>query len=355
MSETWEQARGIEHAPFSPVPVPREMPNLRIHLIRKWGQGGTFSKLTNVMDPTIDPIYEQNVLKDASLWWVKDDMLDLVLAAMKSIPADVTPAELTMPANQTYGFVVFQKPWVGLDAVSGEMQTHVQAISWGPSQVQNELCLSYSMYNYLDFGKGMSRAEMGLAIEQGLLTEGHAEEIMRNGTNWDTGETETGYFLRGGAWAFLGRSDWPMTERLDTFHIENRTMPLTVARRASLEEDRRFFSAFCALVNHRLSSEEIIHPQRQTRRQAERAGIKAPSTVRYIRLREIVRKSTSEEKGETHIERTHRWFSRGHMGYRWYGPRNGKQEKRLTYVNPSIKGPADKPLVIKTEVRTWVR
>lgn len=32
-----------------------------------------------------------------------------------------------------------------------------------------------------------------------------------------------------------------------------------------------------------------------------------------------------------------------------------KEERRLVWVAPSIKGPEDLPLVIKETVRTWVR
>lgn len=349
--ETWENARGIDHAPFSPIPVPKEMPNLRLHLLRRWQPGGAFYRLGEIMDHTITPEQESRVLREAGLWWVKDDMVDLTLAAMGSIPGDVKPGELVWPAGQITGFAVFQKPWAGIDAMTGEaMSAKVHAMAWGLSRVQGETCLSFSMYNYLDFGAGMTPAEMNQAIEQGVLPEGYKERV-----GWADDKTFN-FMLRGGAWTFMGRADWPFSEQLDSFHLEAEEHPLTPARKASLEEDRRFFAAFCTLVNHRLSSQEVVHPQRQTRRQAERAGITAPSTVRYIRLREVTKKRERDDGEEHgHVEYSHRWFSRGHMGYRWTGPLNGKRERKLTYINPSIKGPADKPLLVKTEVRTWVR
>jgi hypothetical protein len=354
---TWEQARGFHQPGTPPMPVPREMHDLRQHLLQRWEPNNYFERmLPYTPHHPADPIWERNMLREASLWWVKGDMMKFVQTAMASMPSDLKPEDMLLPNNMQTGFAVFQTPYVGIDAANAANENTkiaVNAMIWGLDEIAHQKCLSLSFYRYIEYGHGLTPEEFLLAKDNDVLKDAYGVPITR------TADGRVLLNRRGGAWCYIGRTDWPMTEELGSFEIEAEDMPLTDARRQALEEDRRFFAAYAVLVNHKLQTEEIIlSAPRAARRRAERVGVREPGTVRIIRLREY--RETQKQEGETDeehekrkVEYSHRWFRKGHMAWRRCGPR-WSQRKRV-WVIPAICGPKDKPIVYKEDVYTWVR
>jgi len=82
---------------------------------------------------------------------------------------------------------------------------------------------------------------------------------------------------------------------------------------------------------------------RQARRQRQRAG--QIDTVKVLRLRRS--RTVMEHKGEGEgIAYTHRWVVGGHWRHQPYGPKSDRYYKQI-WIAPYVKGPEDKPLVIK--------
>ena len=286
---------------------------------------------------------ERRVLRQASLWWVSEDMAELTTAASASIPDDVTPQDLTVPGEQAYGMAVLAKPWLAIDANDADHSVRVDVIAWGPTVVEHRRALSLSFYRYLDFAAGLNGLELRQAIESRGILDGRPE-ISRGRS---TGRLEA-FGLGGGAWAYIGRSDWPFARVL----VDTSDYPAVDAdatRRASYVEDRRWFSAFSLLVNHRLSEQETVYAPRAARRRAQRAGLvdREVSDVRLIRLRQPKRApgETDADVERRKVDWTHRWIVGGHTAWRRCGPQ--KRDRRLVYIAPFVKGPDDKPLVVK--------
>jgi hypothetical protein len=314
--------------------------------------------------------WEHEALRQSSLWWVKGEMLDLVTAAAKSIPDDIYGHEVPKPGGMERGLAVLAKPWMGRDAVDGTHSVMVHALVWGPTEIDGHKCRSLSAYQYFDFAGGLGPNELQDAILTGAIFEASSEDL---------GSSEEGKRaarLRGGSWIHLGRSDWPMEDPLTSFEVEDAEAEMQGLdiwgsgglaeqrhiRRESLIEDRRFFAAFAVLVNNKISEAEMIYSPRVTRRRAERQGVdpkKEPSHVRLIKLREVREKHEPEvdEEGrpiKKHIEYSHRFLvTHTKLAWRACGP--GGTQRRLVYIPPYIKGPHDKPLIIKDEVRVWTR
>lgn len=127
-------------------------------------------------------------------------------------------------------------------------------------------------------------------------------------------------------------------------------------------EDRRWFASLSVLVNHRLSETEPVFAARQTRRRAERAGVKAGAavnTVRIIRLRQAKHESHRDPdapKGKANY--SHRFMvgnnaDQGFMAWRRCGPKG--RDRKLVFIPAYIKGDPELPLVIKENVRVWVK
>ena len=114
----------------------------------------------------------------------------------------------------------------------------------------------------------------------------------------------------------------------------------------------------------RLSREEFLGERQKTsiepvskaaRKKAERSK-KEPDTVVLALLRRPKNQSASELRDSEGREFTHRWIVRGHNRKQPVGKViDGKREYKNVWIAPYVKGPADKPLIIKDRVNVWKR
>jgi hypothetical protein len=371
--QTWDEARGVGSIfPMPAYPGPKDLPYLRMHLLDKWQEGGSFERMVYLHDPG-DPVQnisasERMVLAHASLWWVQEDMVSLVTQAGKMFnKMEAKAIDIQLPCDQKLGLVCFQTPWVGTDARLEDHMVRVHALSWSVGRVSGVPCLSMTMYSYIDFAEGMDRYQLQEVVESGLLGEGNLEGM-------PSGHEELSTRLRGGAWVLLGHTDWPLQETIGDFATfashddpQIRSKVTTQTSRASMIEDRKFLAAFCTLINQVTNITNIEehpipnHQQKQIDRhlgvkttKEERKKRKIP-TVRLIRLRKHHKPPVDPRDPDAPkkiVNWTHRWISSGHWGWRWFG--KGKKQKRLVFIPPSIKGPEDMPLIVKDTVRTWI-
>lgn len=380
--EPWSDIRGGQRAPRQPVPTPRELPDLRLHLMEKWLPGGIFARAIaegDIKDTSrtrgpfvtqqdrnlasvLDSQFQRKMLEEASLWWVRDEMVDLVMAATKTTPLDLRGLELALPANQDAGMVMLAKPYVGTDAFNPGQPVEVDVMCWGRARAKMGKipCISLCMYRYFDFAGGLSRAALEEAVTTGAIYDANIQRLMRNAASGEVAAR-----LTGGAWVYSGRTDWPLADAVEGFDaFQEEAGLMSDMQKASMIEDRKFFASFCLLVNHKLSQvDEELAPRHVTRR-VERDMKKTAdeareiSKVKIVRLREISRKAgeSAEDHEKRKVEWTHRWVSSGHWAWRWCGPRNQvPRARRRTFVSPSIKGPKDLPVVFKESVRLWSR
>lgn len=117
-------------------------------------------------------------------------------------------------------------------------------------------------------------------------------------------------------------------------------------------------AAMILLTAMRLSREEVIGERRV---ESVVSGSKKTKTrmiddVTIVSLRRRHYVSDEEREAEAR-EYSHRWIVRGHMRNQAVGPRNaeGGQRHERVYIAPYIKGPEDKPLVLKDRVQVWRR
>jgi hypothetical protein len=358
-SEAWDHVRSSNRGAMAPAPMPREVPELRLHLLEKWIPGGSFEKtleLRNTIAGSNSAESERRTLRQASLWWFSDEMIRVTLSVAKTMPTDVRGEEIRLPADQTFGLVVLGSPWLGIDSMDPDQQVRVDAFTWCPTNIDGGDCLSISMYRYFDFTGGLGPADLKEAIDTGAIMDA-SQDLVGNGP----ADQRRGR-LRGGAWIYQGRSDWPLRETLEGFEVISADypngQPYSDTHKASLAEDRRFFSAFAFLINHKLSETEMVWAPRAVRKRAARAGVdadKEPSHVRLIKLRQIRRKhdETDEDYEKRKVEYSHRWIVNSHVAWRRCGPKGVNRRRVLIPAYP--KGPKDKPLIIKEDVRVWTR
>lgn len=400
---------------------PGQLPDLRLWLADQWAPGRTFYKsaapyhagraavVANVTLGRADvdrsavlyAQHERALLQRASLWWVGDEMVDLLLASAAGVPDDVHVRDLPpMPAE---GLVVLAKPWLGLDGYDPDNRVTVDALTWGMARLparqpfglvtndaQRRLSLTVSTYRYVDYALGLDRRELDLATRTGAIN--HAEhrsvpaEVAEDIASMARGQgaedalaadptlhaaatlvrryAEYGTFdlseggrtvraLTGRTWVPLGRSDWPVDDALGIPPWDDEPEQAT----ASMVEDRKVLAALFTLLHQEGITRQTVHrPERQAMRRTQRAGVEPKlAEVRVVTLRKLHRTDSVPSEDDEHARRewSHRWLVAGH--WRWQPVGKGRTERRLTYVRPHVKGPDDKPLRVPTRVNAWVR
>jgi hypothetical protein len=249
-----------------------------------------------------------------------------------------------IPLPSPTGLVVFEKPIIGTDSNS-DQEVQVDAINWGvgtmaptPSRPNSEECLGISSYRCLNvtaWDKTVTDT-----LKNNVITSAQAKVLYANKPVEPR-------------WSYLGRSDWPLVDSLNQAPFGE----CTEQQALSFIEDRRIMAAlFTLLAQEAISETEYISIPRQTRRRAERVGV-APeaNNLRVINLRKRLRNVPAEdgEPIESAGRYSHRWVV--NPFYRWQRVGPGRQERRLTLVSGHVRGPEDRPLKLKQEVRAWVR
>jgi hypothetical protein len=122
-----------------------------------------------------------------------------------------------------------------------------------------------------------------------------------------------------------------------------------------IEWQRRYMTALWALMQQEIVIVEHGKMDRAAWRRLKRQQERQPEfgDIKIVRLRraynpvlEMVGEDDISHRGE--VEWTHRWPVRGHWRNQPFGP--GRSQRRRVWIPPYVKGPQDKPLVIKDTI-----
>ncbi len=350
------------------VHTARDVPALRDHLVQQWAPGGFHHQLHQAAaeEGQLPPDYDHGsmftanrpkgeipwseagdvyarwehlALAAGSLWYVGNEMMELLIGAALNMPDDVKVDELVWPSSS--GLVVFASPWLGCDAQTDGQTAQVHAMVWGHSHLppirgnpDGVKAITIASYRYMDEGN-LSAHELAQLEERAR----EQDRVLMPKPGWKV-------------WVPLGRSDWPVEDT-----IGQNPWELDDLAHRSFVEDRKVLAAlFVLIAQEGIAQRTVEAPDRPARRRAQRAGVD-PDTlaVQVVTLRRPRSERTGEhEDGEhEHARYSHRWIVDGHWRWQPYGP--GRSLRRLTYIAPHVKGPADAPLVVRERVHALVR
>lgn len=272
-------------------------------------------------------LWAQREIDNAVLYWIAPDMVQLLQLVAPKMPAQPL-LQTDMPSEA--GLVYFSNPIIGTDANDPDNDIPVRCMVWGQAHIQTQIPGAYegdamSMCSFSDYRDFEEKLEAILGPTDKRRPAG---DLLP-----------------------LGRADWPYGHETDELPYPDCTD--TTAK--SICEDRRWMMALWTLSAQTSLTETVdVIPPRGVRRRLERVGVTEIPTTRVVQLRRRIEKRKPE--GTREVEWSHRWLVGATDGGFW---RNqwlpSTQAHRLQWIMPYVKGPDDKPLVVKDEVKAWVR
>ncbi len=231
----------------------------------------------------------------ATTWSVAKDMVTLVTHAAARMPAEtVERSDLPCPN----GFALLEDPMF-MGNEEGSVRIPFRALQWASDDTSAEV-IAY-------------RSRHDLAVDEEDVSR---EDQLSMPPLWPSHLTE---------WRF-GQPSWAPDDQ-----------PAQAVA---------FLKALWTISAQPISVVATAPPGRAERRRAERIGLPDEGGVRVITLRRQRRElATDEEEGA--VAWSHRWIVGGHWRNQ-YLPSTGGH--RLQWIPDHVKGPADKPLVIKPTV-----
>ena len=271
---------------------------------------------------------EAHKLDRAPSYWVSQDMTSLVEHAAKSMPGQPLH-ETDLPSRA--GFVWFEKQLFFPD-VNGAM-VGMRGVLWFPATMkdrhgQEVPGVVVSIYS--------DSREIGPDQNLASIPEDQRKQLPQL------------YLLTVTPWAF----DYPYMTEAD--YVEGERFDSYAYVHSSLDFARRFLAAFWTIVQQPLATTTRTKPDRAAMRRAERGGfLGAQDEIKVVTLRKLKNKSADDAEHESiPVDWTHRWLVDGHWRNQWVPSLN---MHRQTYIAPYIKGPSDRPLVLKDKVYKFAR
>lgn len=275
----------------------------------------------------VPPVFQGDRFVDRLAIWgkgmaieVTEHMTDLVTwVAAEMQPTDAVDLDL---APSPYGFAHFEKPLKVRD-VRGE-DLLVSWLIWGPIQV--------------DGGDGPERGIGCLQLTDKQHPDSSATRYLR-----DMQRDFPEWLEAMGRWIYTGFRVLTHDERVGPPY----NAPLATVQNFDPEwkgeltgstNALRLIYALWTVMNQPITDVREEAVDRATKRRMER--MKIPPKVTVITLRRPVNPHRPDEEG--HIEWQHHWIVRGHPRWQPYGP--GRQERKLIWINPHVKGNLDAPL-----------
>ena len=259
---------------------------------------------------------EKITLQTAPTYVIADEMLQVAAHAAKSMP--IVPLTLTdLPSPS--GFCLFEKPMLVPD-VRGK-NVSMAGFSWHcaviPNKAQGVLWVTYSDIQDKDDHYYDASLNNDPTIPR-LLPLGHNFEEFGKPTQVSDFNKVQGI----------------SKDRMLAALVHSRKLPLCIF----------------ALMKQTLVKTVPERPDRAARRRLKKAKSPlATKTVKVVKLRRIVHREASDGDGQP-VDWSHRWVVNGH----WRQQPTNDGPKRI-WIMPFVKGPEDKPLVLKETVHVLER
>lgn len=277
-----------------------------------------------------------NTLAQAECFYVAPNMVELAVAASESMPDEpILPNDL--PAD--HGFMWLAAPYRCIDVRRKVIS--FSAVLWAARGGRVRVWALIDKNDPVDSTNVQLRdtphwqhvAQLGV----GHLTHLTFGAELPRGLSWDTPVPPYAKISVGvvhnpdGTTAYTWATD--------------EVVPLHEEPRVTRDPWAAFLLTLWRLCQQSLAERTQEYPDRGLRRRMQRVNV-PDKPVTVITLR---RRSPSGDAG-AEVEWSHRWVVRGHWRMQRCKDTDGQWTTRAIYINPYIKGPEDKPLLVREHV-----
>lgn len=253
---------------------------------------------------------------DASeTYWVSTDMMKVMESASLTIPDSIIN-EWDLPSKS--GFVWFEEPLFTQDSRGQMINTRV--FTWAPArmwendeEIRGVWITAYSDRDVVDEAT-LNNPEHSRLFQ--IHISSFPQLLIWHASSFPFGKT----------WVSQ------VTERPGIFSM---------------------LRTFWSFVQQEIPVDSRVGMDRGTRRRIQRRNLTPPQEqVRVIALRKKRYQNRPVDNEEPDFEYSHRFMVAGHWRNQWYPKEN---RHKPVYINTYVKGPEDKPLVMKDRVYKWMR
>lgn len=271
----------------------------------------------------------------AENFYVIEEMADLVSYAASVLDSsDITDVTL---APSRAGFAYFVKPLPLIDI--RQKSINVNAFLW-------DTAIDGSIVVHMFNDEYLWPDDAAADIRAKMLTLTGSEKA--NFEEWKRTQGRWGYagVIIYRDEEFVGDERMEVSEELAKQYedIEGvQTVPFT--------NPKRLVHAFFLMLSQTLVARENERGDRKMARRMKSMGV--PNEVTIITFRRT--KYDKKMEGTAKVEWNHRWLVRGFWRWQPFKTEEGEWARKRIWINPYVKGPEDKPLVITNKINAFVR
>lgn len=246
-------------------------------------------------------------IKNSPLWWISDEMTDLISFAAPDFPSHRLQAD---DFDDLCGIVLFSHPIKSkrvLDDV--ESSFCVSGMSWTPSEIVDQ---------------STGKKALGLSI-----------------TTWSRIADDHVFSRRGMSWYPISATYWLLGKTPNELYGD------PTESNWALEDCSRLMTMRMLATQTGIAETTERRLTRHERKRSERSGATI-SPIKIVNVRGL-RSAGGHGEAEGNVEWSHRWMVGGHWRNQPFGPE--RAQRRPVWVAPYVKGPADKPLVVKETIK----
>lgn len=280
----------------------------------------------------------------APTYYLVDDMMDLTLHAGEQIPS-IRFHEQDLPT--TNGFVLLPRPLITIDCHDHPMTA--RALTWWKSEVNVEM------------QPLVGAASLPVAVPALMFA------LFSNKNDWQhdrvLGELRTNDPKMWMQWPTWQLCHWAPIFFDDAFGYVLSTGDQVQVKLGEYDSPKEteglqndsfyaFLRTFFLLVKQRVAVTHPQHPDRAGMRRWTAAGlIPEMGTMQIVTLRKE-RPATEVDGDGDPVAWSHRWIVSGHWRNQWYPTLSTHIP---VWINSHVKGPEDRPLIVKDKVFVWKR
>lgn len=267
---------------------------------------------------------EIRVLESAYAFHVDAEMMPLIRHASTGLDDEVTWAKEVFPTER--GFLMFDEPMAQVDVRGRHLTNAALTWHWGAGPDGHTPGVTFAFYTRLD--------DEADDVNRDIRESGRGDQLRRLGPLHINHLTFTPW----------GTSLGPPRGHVSEEEAANYAAAGDIIEvGAGVDNVLRHVYAILALMGQTVTDTRDAELSPMLRRHLGKARI--PARVVVITLR---RTAGSRQQGESLIEWSFRWVTRGHWRKQPCGP--GRADIRVIWIAPFVKGPADKPLHISDKV-----